>query len=50
MKLFISCDQLKKQRFTFILPDMNIQTALGMLQIIQPFQYTIDKNGVYIQP
>jgi hypothetical protein len=50
MKLFISGDQLKRQRFTFVLPDMNSRVALGMLQIIQPLQYTIDKNGVYIQP
>jgi ferric-dicitrate binding protein FerR (iron transport regulator) len=51
MKLFVTGDQLKKERFTFVIPAMDIQLTLGMLQTIRPFHYTINKNKeVHIAP
>lgn len=50
MKLIISDDQLKKQRFTVVLPDFNFELTLQMLQLVQPFHYTIVEQEVYIRP
>lgn len=50
VKLFITGDQLKKERFTFVLPQLDLRLTLEMLQAIQPFHYTIDRDGVHIQP
>ena len=50
MKFSITGDQLKKQRFSIVIPTYDVEMTLTVLQAIEPFHYTIDKKEIHIQP